>query len=118
MRNLLALVGAAAIAFVAVGWYLGWYEVSHAPNSQGKQAIQIGINPDKISQDVKKGVERGGELVDQWRGQSPTARPNTPATNFFTPTNAEPEPNSTGGWRPIGVPPIRKNEPFGFRLPQ
>src|ERR1700723_2988445 len=31
MRNLCALVGAATIAFVGLGWYLGWYKITRQP---------------------------------------------------------------------------------------
>ena len=55
MRNILALVGAATVAFLVVGWYLGWYKVTRVPSPEGKQAVHVDINPDKITNDVKKG---------------------------------------------------------------
>ena len=37
MRNILALVGAATVAFLALGWYLGWYKVSSVPSRAGNR---------------------------------------------------------------------------------
>src|SRR5947208_2280392 len=31
MRNLLALLGAAVVAFAVVGWFLGWYQIKTTP---------------------------------------------------------------------------------------
>ena len=122
MRNILALVGAATVAFLAVGWYLGWYQVSSRPNTSGKQSVQVDINPDKITDDVKKGVEKGGELVDSIRDKSKEGTPANqagPATNFFTPTSAEKDKGSSGGWKPIGnEPPKNNNDSFGARVPR
>jgi len=122
MRNILALVGAATVAFLAVGWYLGWYQVSSKPNPTGKQSVSVDINPDKITNDVKKGVEKGGELVESIRVNSKdgTANQETgPATNFFTPTSVEKDKGSSGGWKPIGnAPPKNNNDPFGSRVPR
>ena len=88
MRNTLALVGAAVVAFLTVGWYLGWYQVSSKPATSGEQAVRVDINPAKITEDVKKGVEKGGEIVDSLRdgkADGKTSQPG-PATSFFTQT--------------------------------
>jgi len=84
MRNFLAIVGAATVAFLAVGWYLGWYEVSSLPSPQGKQSVHVEINPDKITDDVKKGVEKGTEIADHLRDK-PQSESNGPASSFFAP---------------------------------
>src|SRR5215211_1469193 len=105
MRNILALVGAATVAFLALGWYLGWYRVS-STTSDGQQAVSVSIDPAKITQDVKKGVERGGEIVDGLRdkpgGESKPAQPAGPASNFFAPSTPNPPAagGSSGGWKP------------------
>jgi hypothetical protein len=54
MRNLLALLGFALVAFLVVGWYLDWYHIG--PN-------QIDINSKKVSEDVNKGIKSGEERV-------------------------------------------------------
>jgi hypothetical protein len=98
MRNFLAIVGAARIAFLALGWYLGWYQVSSQQSSQGKQSLQVDINPGKITEDVKKGVEKGNEIVDHLRDK-PKSEPSGPASNFFS----RPRPPRTKS----PLPPIR-----------
>jgi hypothetical protein len=104
MRNILALIGAAVVAFLVVGWYLGWYEISRTASPGGKQAFQVDVNSDKITDDVKKAGEQGAGIVDQLRDKSKAQpKPETgPATNFFTPTPTEKDKTSSGGWRPIG----------------
>jgi hypothetical protein len=105
MRNFLAIVGAATIAFLAIGWYLGWYEVSSLPSPHGKQSLHVDINPGKITDDVKKGVEKGNEIVDHLRDK-PSSETNGPASSFFTPTPPPTEnKNSSTGARPIGDSP-------------
>lgn len=100
MRNILALVGAAVVAFLVVGWYMGWYQVSSTPSAQGPQAVQVDINPGKITEDVKKGVEKGGQIVDSLRDPPPSApkaaEKTGPASNPSAPT-----PTPADGWRPI-----------------
>lgn len=124
MRNILALVGAATVAFLAVGYYLGWYQVSRKPDATGKQSVQVEINPTKITDDVKRGVEKGSDLVDSLRekpkGDAQAAQPG-PATSFFTPTStpAEVEKGSSGGWKPIGSEPQQAHGEFlGARIPR
>ena len=103
MRNILALVGAAVVAFLVVGWYLGWYQISRNASPGGKQGIQVDLNSDKISTDVKNAGEQGAEIVDQIRDKSkaPPKQETGPATNFFTPTPTANDKNSSGGWKPI-----------------
>jgi hypothetical protein len=120
MRNILALVGAAVIAFLALGWYLGWYQISNKPATGGKQGVQVDFNADKIQTDVKKGVEKGGEIVDQLREKKVDPQPTPgPATNFFTPTSTDKtKDNAGGGWKPIAEPAKPETSTFGFRLPK
>ena len=105
MRNILALVGAATVAFLGLGWYLGWYTITSIPSPHGKQSVSVDINPTKITEDVKKGVEKGSQIVDSLR-ERPAAEPKPatgPASSFFSPTPSPAEPSeSASGWRPIG----------------
>ena len=59
MRNLLALLGAAVVAFAAVGWYLDWYHIKSTPGTNaGHQNVSVDINSAKILQDGQKGVKK------------------------------------------------------------
>jgi hypothetical protein len=105
MRNILALVGAATVAFILVGWYLGWYQVSSTTTSQGPQSVQVDINPNKITDDVKKGVEKGEKIVDSLREQTgPDGKPVTaPGSGPAKPATGPTDPaGSSNGWLPIG----------------
>jgi hypothetical protein len=64
----------------------------------------VDINSGKITEDVKKGVEKGTEIVDNLRekakdGPRPASNAG-PATNFFTPTQNDTK-GTSGGWKPI-----------------
>lgn len=123
MRNTLAIVGAATVAFLALGWYLGWYQVSSTPNQKGQQSVQVEINPTKITEDVKKGVEQGGQIVDSFRERPPAdpkaAQPTGPASNFFTPTPGPTDPGgSSNGWRPIPGTTRNDDGNSGSRVPR
>jgi len=122
MRNTLALVGAATVTFLVVGWYLGWYEVSSLPSPNGRQSLHVDINSGKITEDVKKGVEKGAEIVDNLREKAkdgPTPATNSgPASNFFMPPRTEGQ-APANGWTPIGADrPDGREESSGSRLPR
>jgi hypothetical protein len=114
MRNLLALVGAATVTFLAVGWYLGWYQIFSSPSPVGGSSLRVEINPGKITEDVKKGVEKGGEIVDHLRDQSQGGfKPAPgPASDFFSP--------SSDRSVPAGATPRRDETTgyFGSRVPR
>jgi hypothetical protein len=72
MRNIFALIGLGAITFLGLGWYLDWYHFSRQPAATpGTQRFEVDLNPNKITTDVKKGIERGGEIVDRLRESKP-----------------------------------------------
>ncbi len=66
MRNILALVAAAALIVVGLGWYLGWYHVQTTPSSDGHQHISIDVDKKKIAEDVKHGVHEGTQKVEEF----------------------------------------------------
>lgn len=125
MRNLFALVGAGTIAFVGLGWYLDWYKLTRQPSGSGTQRLAVDLNSDKITGDVKKGIERGGEIIDHIRDngnnnqQQPA--PNTqpadqgPATQFFTPPSSTPTAN--GPWKSLDNAPPLTNGPARIQPP-
>jgi hypothetical protein len=78
MRNLLALLGAALVVFLGLGWYLEWYQISTKPSSApGHRSIEIDINSKKIGQDVQHGIDAGSEklqnLIDGAKKSNPPA---------------------------------------------
>lgn len=64
MKNLLALVGAAVVTFVGLGWYLGWYNLTRQPGTPGTQRFQVDVNPNKFTTDVKKGVQKVEDIYE------------------------------------------------------
>jgi hypothetical protein len=57
MRNLLALLGAAALTALLAGWFLGWYTVRSGPGADGVRKLNIEINPAKVGADLRHGEE-------------------------------------------------------------
>ena len=45
MRNLLALVGAALVAFLGLGWYLDWYHITPKPATATGHRPMAGAGP-------------------------------------------------------------------------
>jgi hypothetical protein len=64
MRNLLALTGAAVLAFAGVGYYLDWYKIKpNTPSITGHQNVNVDINGGKIADDLHKGIQKGEEKL-------------------------------------------------------
>jgi hypothetical protein len=120
MRNILALIGAATLAFLAVGWYLGWYQVSALPSPNGTQSLHVDINSGKITEDVKKGVEKGAVIVDNLREKAKDGpKPESgPASRFFTPSPTDGKGPSNGVTPTGGQRPDSDDGTFGFRPPR
>jgi hypothetical protein len=88
MRNLLALAALAVLAFLGLGWYLGWYKVLSESAADGHRQIQIDVNTNKIKTDVGKGETE----VHNWltEHKSPNSNPSTSGT----PTSFRPSDNT------------------------
>ena len=70
MRNMLALFGAALLAFVGVGWYLGWYKVrSQAASVPGQHSLNIDINTNKITKDLQQSEQRLQQILEKKGGE-------------------------------------------------
>ncbi len=52
MRNLLALVGLAVIVFGGLGWYLSWYKLNVAKDTDGNLQITTDVNTKKVENDT------------------------------------------------------------------
>ncbi len=63
MRNFLAFVGLVVVAFVGVGWYLGWYKLAFSAGKDGKQNISVEVDLKKAETDIEKKVGQGGQLI-------------------------------------------------------
>ena len=87
MRNLFALVGAGTIAFVGLGWYLGWYSLTRQPGTTGgTQRFQVDVHPTKITDDVHKGISRVGEITDRLSDDKAAPKDQTNATEPIAPS--------------------------------
>jgi len=65
MRNLLAFLAVAVLAVAGVGWYLDWFKFQSTPTTPGHRSITVDIDGEKISEDVKKGAERGAAKIQE-----------------------------------------------------
>ena len=65
MRNMLALIGAAVVLFVGIGWYQGWYTFAIAPGTNGKQRIEVDVDTKKIAEDARKAAETVSKTVGE-----------------------------------------------------
>lgn len=63
MKNILALIGLAVVLVGGLGWYLGWYQLGTEPAASGHRKINVDVNTNKITDDLKKGTQRVGDLI-------------------------------------------------------
>ena len=78
MKNLLALVGLVVVLVAGGGWYLGWYKLGSEPAGSGHRKINVDVNTNKISEDLKKGRETVGGFLDKNVEGVPASRPLDP----------------------------------------
>lgn len=90
MKNLLALVGAAVVLVVGLGWYLGWYKLGVDKGTPGHPKINVEVESDKVEADGKKVKKAVGEFIKDHEngkgvpGQS-TSLPLNPDGTFTVP---------------------------------
>jgi hypothetical protein len=111
VRNILALVGGAVVTFAGLGWYLGWYSVARKAASPGQSSFQVDINREQLTKDIKQGIERGREGLNQLReGSDEHAKP-----------SAKPDPRDLGPQMPASAKPLPSSllepNPLADRLP-
>jgi apolipoprotein N-acyltransferase len=78
MRNFLAFVGAAVLTFLAIGYYLGWYNITREATTPGHSRLQVDINQEKIGQDVKQGSDKLKDAIDKHVPESSTTQDKKP----------------------------------------
>src|SRR5262245_35010363 len=65
MRNLLALVGLAVVAFGGVGWYLDWFNIRSTPAPVGPRGLNIDIDTVKIKEDLHRGSVKVQQALEK-----------------------------------------------------
>jgi hypothetical protein len=90
MRNLLALVAAALLAFAGIGWYLGWYKVETDATPTGRH-ISIDLNTPKIRDDVGRGKEKVRDFLgDDNNNSAPAPSSNVTPAGYQRPASEQP----------------------------
>jgi hypothetical protein len=77
MRNLLALLAAAALTFFGLGWYLDWYHIQSTPTDPGHRSVTIDVNTKKIGSDLQKGSEKIQNALDSTTKEDTARRAET-----------------------------------------
>jgi len=71
MRNMLALLAAALLTVIGLGWYLGWYKVSSQPASvPGQHSVQIDIDTHKIGNDLEQGEKKLEKIIKEKKDEA------------------------------------------------
>ena len=73
MKNILALIGLVVVLTAGLGWYLGWYKLGTEPGDSGHRVINVDVNTQKITDDLKKGGQKVGEIITPDKGSTPAA---------------------------------------------
>lgn len=94
MRNLLALLGAALVAFAIVGWYRGWYQLETEPGAGGQRDVKIEINGPKIEKDLHHGTQKLENALENKAKILPPVTSPTPAQAVQLPPTRGPIPGS------------------------
>jgi len=73
MKNILAIVGALALIFAALGYYRSWYTFNSTETT-----IDLSIDKAKIVSDEEEFQRQAREKVRSWRGEPGTAEGEQP----------------------------------------
>lgn len=98
MRNLLAFLGAMTVTVIAVGWYLGWYQVrrSNANLTIEVDTLKVGNDLRQAEQSLQKKLAERNERNNEQTGAKSTS----------TPKQIEPSPEKR--------PPVLEDDLFGL----
>ena len=96
MKNLLALVGAAVVVVVGLGWYLRWFKVGSEPATPGRAKFNVEVKTDKVESDEKKFKQAVGEFIEANENGNgtpgqPTSLPLPGSTSFVPPPTQLPQ---------------------------
>jgi len=73
MRSLIKLLVVLVICFVGIGFYLGWFSLSHSnpnPDTDGNKVnVNVSVDKDKMKSDVKKAKEKVKEEIKELEGK-------------------------------------------------
>jgi hypothetical protein len=118
MRNLLALFGAALVAFAVVGWYRGWYQLTTEPEPDGHREVKININGPKIEKDVQQGTQKLEQALENKLKGSPGPPTASPQAGQQLPPGTNTVPGSAPFVPPAGFGPVYASpENEGYVLP-
>jgi hypothetical protein len=111
MRNLLALLGLALVAFAVVGWFRGWYQFQTVTEPDGHRDVKIEINGPKIDKDVHQGAQTLEKAIESKINKTPGNTSSAPAPSpANAPAPVYPPPVSTPPGYPQGeqyvLPPV------------
>lgn len=87
MRNLLALAAAAAITFIVLGYFLGWYEIKKTPTADGTK-YEVEVHNPKITQDLNKGKDKLRTWISN--AEQDTSTPSQQTTTTVRPSSEPP----------------------------
>jgi hypothetical protein len=64
---MLAFLAASSLTLAGVGWYLGWFQFTSQPASDGHRQISVDVNTNKASEDISKGAQTVQDLAEKHR---------------------------------------------------
>jgi hypothetical protein len=92
MRNMLAFLAALVLAFVGLGWYLGWYTVHTAPAPSGHRSLTVDIDAVKIGSDLQKAEQKlQKKLAEKGRSAQKTDKKPAAPPKAVTPAAGTPD---------------------------
>lgn len=92
MRNLLALIGFVVVLFFTVGYFRGWYTFDMTTGTDGKTNVNIGVDRNKVGNDIHEGVNKAGETIEKLKTKPATDPQVQPAAGVQPPAASLPGP--------------------------
>jgi len=73
MKRLFTLIVLVVIAVAALGYYLGWFQVTRT-DADGKPGVTVTVDKDKVHQDEQRAKEKASQLKDKAKEKIHDAR--------------------------------------------